>query len=139
MISWILFHISIILLVLLSTLSKNKIYKFIAVSLICIILIYFSAFRNESGQDYMQYVTRLRYLTEVNLLNLIHEPLFNIIGYIVEKTRVSYLLLFLISAIVTNVGIVLFCEREKKYFPYMVLIFVLYPVLYKQSFNLFRQ
>ena len=139
MISWILFHISIILLVLLSTLSKNKIYKFIAVSLICIILIYFSAFRNESGQDYMQYVTRLRYLTEVNLLNLIHEPLFNIIGYIVEKTRFSYLLLFLISAIVTNVGIVLFCEREKKYFPYMVLIFVLYPVLYKQSFNLVRQ
>ena len=139
MIIWFVFYISILFFVGIYTLSKKKTPQKWCLVSICSILIYFSAFREGLGQDYAQYVRRIEYLSSINNLNLFMEPLFNVLGYIIENTHFSYVLLFLVSAIVANVGIVSFCSKEKKYFPYMIFLFVLWPVLYQQSFNLVRQ
>lgn len=139
MIYWITFHFSIIFLCILFLYTKKNLYQIIIASLICCILIYFSAFKTGIGQDVEQYIKRLGWLSSIEMLSVRNEPLFNLISYIIDKTRFSYLFLFLVSAIVTNVGIVLFCLKEKKYFPYMILLFIFFPVLYQQQFNLVRQ
>lgn len=139
MIYWIIFHFSIILLCVLFMYAKNNTWRIIIAALICCALIYFSAFTEGIGQDHEQYLKRLQWLTSIDNLSTYGEPLFNIIAYIISKTRLSPVFFFLVSAIVTDVGIILFCYSEKKYFPYMVLLFVFIPALFQQQFNLVRQ
>ena len=132
-----LFVIIILIGLLCVSLYANDIYiRRICRCLFIFISIYIAGFRDMIGQDYPQYVERLKYIEELSLFN---EPSFTLLAILVKETDFSHVFFFLIMSIITLIPIYKFYYSSK--FPlYSIFIFLLFPGCgYLQTFNLVRQ
>ena len=120
-----------------STLDIRKKNKYL--NLFILFLVYMSAFRAGLGQDYENYIIKMGYAIEDQIL-LFDEPFFTIITQIVDKTILSPVFLFLIYAAVTIYCICRFFSDDcGEYSAIAIVIFCLMPTLFFNTFNLVRQ
>lgn len=134
------FHFSIIVLLLSYNLVSSLRQKRVFSILIIVILVYFSGFRDGLGTDYQNYLIGIETKSYLDsYLFGFTEPLFNLLCIIVKVSIFSPILVFLICALVANVGICMFLFENKKFAMWAVLLYVFIPTLYSQSFNLMRQ
>jgi len=140
MVIWLIFHILIFILLLCYKSAKSNLRKTFYANVVIFFLVYFSAFRDGLGTDYVQYVKRLDVYNSLESLVIgFSEPLFCLIGFIVDNTFFSPILLFLLCAIVTNAGIAKFYFKFKDVAIAAVLIYIFLPTLYGMTFNIVRQ
>jgi len=139
MILWICFHSAIIILLTLYKYSKQQ-YKVFYKWFLIAVLIYFATYRDGLGSDYYNYISRLNTYNSLDSLILGYsEPLFSIIGLVINESFFSPIFLFLFCATITNVGIATFLFNYKEFAIISILIYVFLPTLYGQSFNIMRQ
>lgn len=125
-----------IILLALSLYSKNlknrKLFKF----LFYLVAIYFSSFRDGVGQDYAQYIDRIKY---VETISIWYEPTFSILASMINNTELSHVFFFMCMSIITIIPLFTFYYHSP--YPFItILIFLLFPGCgYCQTFNLVRQ
>lgn len=140
MIIWLGFHLVIICLLFCYGLSKKTRGKITFKWLLLFVLIYFAGYRDGLGKDWLQYVKRLDVYTSIDSLVFgFSEPLFSLIGIMIDSTILSPIFLFLFCAIITNVGIGRFLFEDEKFAISAVLLYIFMPTLYFMSFNITRQ
>ena len=114
--------------------------KIVISSIVIFILIYFAGYRDGLGIDYKQYLIALDARATLSEMYFGQsEPLFNLISFLVSFTFLSPIFFFLISAMVTNIGIGRFIFENEKYAVWSLLFYLFIPTLYMQSFNIVRQ
>lgn len=137
MIYWILFFVISVFLLNMSTNSaiKNKDKRIFHILFLCFI-IYFSAFRDGLGQDYVGYISKLEYDISFNILK---EPLFELLSLIIRKTIFSEVFFFFVTSAITLTLIYNSLYKKNKYAFLSVYIFLFFPALYFNTFNIVRQ
>jgi hypothetical protein len=136
MIIWILFFIfSLIFAVLLKS-KEHKNVKFIYFLCLVFAVFYFSAFRDNLGQDYSGYVYVVNQNTRVFSML---EPGYTLLVKFINYFDFSAVLFFVIFSLITNILVLNVYYRESRNFVISVFIFLVCPVLYFNSFNLVRQ
>ena len=134
MIIWISFSVIYILLAFLSIRVKGDKLKYLFRFLLIISTVYFTGFRDGIGQDYNNYVTGMKYISALSL----KEPFRMIISIFVNKTIFSYVLFFLVNALITHLFFIKSIYRFDLAFT-ILLLYLFNPSLFGQSFNLVRQ
>ncbi|MBD5310863.1 MAG: EpsG family protein [Bacteroides sp.] len=116
--------------------TKHKIYVYI---IITILIVYFSAFRDGLGMDYVAYkeqCERIRPLPDEYIL--LFEPLFVKFTNYICISPFSYVFFFLITSIIINTSC-LFVYYRTTNFSLATFFFVCFPGLFIMSFNTLRQ
>ena len=140
MIYWALFHLSVFSALTCFHFAKDKQWKRFYEGVTIFILIYFSGFRDGLGADYQTYINRLDTFSTLESFILgLSEPLFNVFGFLIVNTILSPIFLFLICAVITNVGICKYLFKENEFAVLAMLIYILQPTMYCMSFNIVRQ
>lgn len=132
---WFGFLISCITLSTFVDINKHRYYlAFLSYVSTFFLVFVFSGFRDGLGTDYANYVSVLTYPESINFT----EP-----GYysIVEISRYfdSNLLFFLFFSFFTNYLILKFYFKTSRSFSICILVYLLVPILYFNTFNLVRQ
>lgn len=124
------YYIYIILLLLIDNFIKKDFFILIAV--LTIILV--SGTRFETGYDFLNYVGF--YLSEADES---HEPLFKLLLETLKIFSSDYQLFFFVSSFITVLGIYFAITKYTKYKKTALLIFLLVPGLYLNTFSIIRQ
>ena len=124
------YYIYIILLLLIDNFIKKDFFILIAV--LTIILV--SGTRFETGYDFLNYVGF--YLSEADES---HEPLFKLLLETLKIFSSDYQLFFFVSSFITVLGIYFAITKYTKYKKTALLIFLLVPGLYLNTFSIVRQ
>lgn len=98
-------------------------------------LTYFSAFRFGLGQDYEGYTDVIQQNTRTYS---VIEPAYTFLVKFVNNNGFTEVFFFLIFSIITNF-LIIYGFRRFKNFQLMVIVYISFPILYFNSFNLVRQ
>lgn len=139
---WILFYVLSTVLICSLSVFKKKGDQNLIKGFLIFWIIYFSGFRDALGTDYLSYLDDIKYASEYifDSKNLFNEPYLTVISLLINKTILSPIFFFLVSAIVI---VSLFVPTFLKYpYPYLALfLFIVTPgsLGYTQSFNAVTQ
>ncbi len=141
MIYWVGFHLVIFLTLFLSVKSNDSIVRKCFKFLTIFILFYFSAFRDGLGIDYENYIQKLSWIVDFDngKLLFVVEPIFSLVSFVIQTTKLSEVFFFALCAFVTNVIIAEYYYKDKSYTIQAFCIYLFFTMLYYTSFNLCRQ
>lgn len=124
------YYLYIIILFLIDNFIKKDFFIFIAI----ITVIFITGTRFETGYDFLNYV--YFYVGEADES---HEPLFKLLLEILKIFSTDSQLFFFVSSFITVLGIYFAITKYTKYKKTALLIFLLVPGLYLNTFSIIRQ
>lgn len=140
MLYWVIFYLVEIVILFASQRVKPKSQK-ILYALSAMLAIYFSAFRDQLGQDYLGYLQKLQWDVDWSFdLFSSTEILFDVLSIIIDKTYFSPVFYFFFLSIITITLIWVYLTNPNNEFVFAaVLLFLSVPGMYFNTFNLTRQ
>ena len=138
MIIWLCFLLLLLCILFFSSISKDKKDRALWLFVFVCILSFFSAFRDALGTDYENYLEKLSY-SSISTISILSEPLFEVISCVIQKTALSPVFFFFISSIITLPLLCSFFMKKNEVMYSSLIIFILFPTLYFNTFNLVRQ
>ena len=139
MLYWVgLVSVVFILAILVSYFKISRRIRTQIFSLISILLIWFSGFRDGLGTDYEVYVHRLLHAPIIDLPFFFSEPLYNLFVNLIRSTALSEVFFFLVMAVITVMPVISTYKKFNHFF-ICIAIYMMLPILYFGSFNVVRQ
>lgn len=138
MIIWVSFLLLQLSILFISSISKYKVDKVLWIYASILILTFFSAFRDGLGTDYEGYLEKLSY-SAGGTIKFLSEPFFQMNSNLIQNTNLSPVFFFFITSIITVPLLCSFLMRKNDVMYSSLVIFILFPTLYFNTFNLVRQ
>lgn len=138
MIIWLCFLLLQLSMLFLSFISKDRRDKVLWVYVFVFVLTFFSAFRDGLGTDYEGYLEKLSY-SAGGTIKFLSEPFFQVISNLIQNTYLSPVFFFFITSLITIPLICSFLRKRNEAMYLSLIIFMLLPTLYFNTFNLVRQ
>lgn len=138
MIIWLCFLLLQLCILFISSISKYRVDKTLWIYAFILNLTFFSAFRDGLGTDYVGYLEKLSY-SAGGSIRLFSEPFFQMNSNLIQNTDLSPVFFFFITSVITIPLLCSFLMKKNEVLYSSLLIFILFPTLYFNTFNLVRQ
>lgn len=138
MIIWLCLLLLQLFILFLSSVSKDRRDKVLWVYVFVFVLAFFSAFRDGLGTDFEGYLEKLSY-SAGGTIKFLSEPFFQVFSNLIQNTSLSPVFFFFTTSLITIPLICSFFIKKNEVMYPSLIIFMLFPTLFFNTFNLVRQ